>query len=159
MADNTVQVSEIQANTVTPYDIINSVTVAETTENEVTVVAATFINDQGASSKIFYGTTSPDTSVGEEGDFWINISLGQLYGPKGPDGWPSAELYLRTKRYIHDQPVPATTWNVVHDLGGRPSVTVVDSAGTVVHGEVSYSSDSEIQLNFSAPFSGKAYLT
>lgn len=159
MADNTVQILELQANTVVPQDIINAVTVAETTENNVTVVASTFINDAGASSLLYYGTTPPDPSIGGEGDFWIDISIGKLYGPRLPTGWPSTELYLRTKRYVHNQSVSSTTWTFSHDLGGRPSVTVVDSAGTVVYGEVSYTSDSEIVINFSAPFSGKAYLT
>jgi len=159
MADNTVQILELQANTVIPQDIINAVTVAETTENDVTVVASTFINDSGASSLIYYGASAPDPTIGGEGDFWIDISVGVLYGPRTSSGWPSSELYLRTKRYIYDQAVPSSVWNITHELGGRPSVTVVDSAGTVVYGEVSYSSDSEITINFSAPFSGKAYLT
>jgi hypothetical protein len=54
--------------------------------------------------------------------------------------------------------VPAALWDVIHPLNKRPSVTVVDSAGSVVVGAVEYLSDSEIQITFSAAFAGLAYL-
>lgn len=64
-----------------------------------------------------------------------------------------------TRRQVYSQPVPSTTWNITHSLGGRPSITVVDSAGTVVIGEITYISDSQITASFTAAFSGFAYLT
>jgi hypothetical protein len=39
-----------------------------------------------------------------------------------------------------------------------PSITVVDSANTVVQGTVFYDSTTQITLTFSAAFSGQAYL-
>ena len=45
-----------------------------------------------------------------------------------------------------------------HELiGERPAVTVVDSAGTVVIGEVDYLDDNTVRLTFCAAFSGTAY--
>jgi len=38
-------------------------------------------------------------------------------------------------------------------------VTVVDSAATVVIGDVTYNSDTSVTVSFAAPFSGYAYLT
>lgn len=64
-----------------------------------------------------------------------------------------------TRRQVHTQNTPSTTWTVTHTLGGRPSITIVDTAGTVVIGEVLYNSDSQITVSFSAAFSGFAYLT
>ena len=64
-----------------------------------------------------------------------------------------------TKRHIHTQGTVSSTWTINHTLGGRPSVTVVDSAGTVVFGEVQYLSNTQVRVLFSAPFSGSAYLT
>jgi hypothetical protein len=64
-----------------------------------------------------------------------------------------------TRRYVHTQGVASTTWVITHSLGGRPSVTIVDSAGTVVIGEVQYSSNTQISVYFSSAFSGYAYLT
>ena len=64
-----------------------------------------------------------------------------------------------TRRHVHTQSSPATTWVINHTLGGKPSVTVVDSADTMVVGEVTYNSNSQVTVEFTAAFSGYAYLT
>lgn len=64
-----------------------------------------------------------------------------------------------TQRHIHTQALPSTTWVVTHPLGGNPSVTVVDTANTVVIGEVTYNSTTQVTLSFTAAFAGYAYLT
>lgn len=64
-----------------------------------------------------------------------------------------------TRRYVHSQGVATSEWVITHTLGGRPSIMVVDSAGTVVIGEVQYDSDTQIKVLFTVPFSGYAYLT
>ena len=64
-----------------------------------------------------------------------------------------------TRRYIHTQGAAANVWVINHTLGGKPSVTIVDSADTVVVGEVTYNSNSQVTVEFTAPFSGYAYLT
>jgi len=71
----------------------------------------------------------------------------------------SAPASSNTRRYVHIQEQASSTWTIAHTLGGRPSVTVVDSAGTVVYGEVQYLSDTQVSVLFSAGFSGYAYLT
>ncbi len=67
-------------------------------------------------------------------------------------------IVTNSATYVHNQNSAQTTWEITHNLNSHPSVTVVDSAGTVVYGEISYNSDIKITLTFSAPFSGKAYL-
>jgi len=57
-----------------------------------------------------------------------------------------------------DQGVPATTWNITHNLGKFPSITVIDTGDTVVTGEYTYTNNNNVVLNFSAAFAGKAYL-
>lgn len=64
-----------------------------------------------------------------------------------------------TRRHVHTQASPSTTWVITHSLGGKPSVTVVDSADTMVIGEVTYNSNSQVTVEFTAAFSGYAYLT
>ena len=64
-----------------------------------------------------------------------------------------------TRRHVHTQGEASTTWTINHTLGGRPSVTIVDSAGTVVIGTITYISDYQIMVDFTAAFSGFAYLT
>ena len=64
-----------------------------------------------------------------------------------------------TRRHVHVQESPSATWTIVHNLGGKPSVMVVDTADTVVIGEVKYDSNTQITVEFTAAFSGYAYLT
>jgi hypothetical protein len=64
-----------------------------------------------------------------------------------------------TRRHIHTQASASTNWVITHTLGGKPSVTVVDSADTLVIGEVKYDSDTQVTVSFTAAFSGFAYLT
>ena len=56
------------------------------------------------------------------------------------------------------QGIPATQWDIVHNLNKFPSITVVDTADTTVIGSYEYISPDRVILNFSAPFAGKAYL-
>lgn len=56
------------------------------------------------------------------------------------------------------QGVPATTWNIQHNLGKFPSITVIDTADTVVTGQYEYIDNNNVTLTFSAGFAGKAYL-
>lgn len=113
-------------------------------------------------SQIIKASGPPTAAVGKDGDYYIDESaLGlPLYGPKQNGQWPEAVVYSdENKRYVHTQATPTTTWTINHPLGGFPSVTVVDSAKTVVYGMVTYVSESQVVLTFSAPFSGNAYLT
>lgn len=70
-----------------------------------------------------------------------------------------AQVAGNTRRHVHTQASPSTTWVITHSLGGKPSVTVVDSADTMVVGEVTYNSNSQVTVEFTAAFSGYAYLT
>ena len=61
------------------------------------------------------------------------------------------------KHYTHTQSSAAAEWTVTHNLGKHPAVSVVDSAGTEVVGDVEYIDINTCKLIFSAAFSGKAY--
>jgi hypothetical protein len=60
--------------------------------------------------------------------------------------------------FVFTQGIPATTWNIQHNLGKFPSVSVINNNNVVINGEVTYIDNNNVQLNFSAGFSGKAYL-
>lgn len=60
--------------------------------------------------------------------------------------------------YIHTQSSAAKEWVITHSLNKFPSVTVVDSAGDVVCGDITYINANSVKITFSAGFSGKAYL-
>jgi hypothetical protein len=61
--------------------------------------------------------------------------------------------------YEHTQGVASATWNVVHNLNFYPNVTVQDSAGNIVEGEIAYTNSDSLVITFSAAFSGTAYLS
>ena len=63
------------------------------------------------------------------------------------------------RRHVHTQASPATSWSITHALKGKPQVTIVDTADTCVVGDVTYNSDTQITVSFSAAFAGNAYLT
>lgn len=60
--------------------------------------------------------------------------------------------------YIHDQMSSSDTWTINHNLDKYPSVSVVDSAGSLVIGDVQYISRNSLVATFIGEFSGKAYL-
>ena len=65
--------------------------------------------------------------------------------------------------YTHNQSSTSDTWVVTHNLHRFPSVTVVDSADTIVQGTVVYNSNKQLTITFfsgcsALAFQGKAYL-
>ena len=60
--------------------------------------------------------------------------------------------------FVFTQGVPATTWNIPHNLGKFPSVSVVNNNDLLMNGEITYIDNNNITCNFSAAFAGKAYL-
>ncbi len=60
--------------------------------------------------------------------------------------------------FVFTQGIPATTWNIQHNLGKFPSVSVINNNDVVINGEVTYIDNNNVQLNFSDGFTGKAYL-
>jgi hypothetical protein len=61
--------------------------------------------------------------------------------------------------YHHVQGTSSATWTINHYLGWQPNVTVQDSGGSVVEGEISYTSTNSLTVTFSGAFSGNAYLS
>ena len=60
--------------------------------------------------------------------------------------------------YIHTQILASKDWTIMHSLQKYPSVTIIDSADSVVHGDIEYIDKMSVVLHFNAEFSGKAYL-
>lgn len=62
--------------------------------------------------------------------------------------------------YTHTQSIPSSQWVIQLPTGFKkyPSVTITDSAGTVVHGGVQYTElTNTVTLTFTAAFSGTAH--
>ena len=60
--------------------------------------------------------------------------------------------------FTYSQAVAEDTWNIQHNMGKFPSITVIDTANTVVTGQYTYIDNNNVTLTFSAAFAGKAYL-
>lgn len=76
--------------------------------------------------------------------------------PAVSDVSTNVETHHHTVNFTQD--TPATDWVINHGLGRHPSVSVVDTAGSVVFGDVNYLSDNTIVVSFSSATAGKAYL-
>lgn len=77
-------------------------------------------------------------------------------GPKGEQG-PKGDPGPASPVYIHYQDLPANQWTVMHNLNKFPSVSIVDSGGSNVFGDIVYINDTTLTITFSTVFSGKAY--
>ena len=90
----------------------------------------------------------------------VGVGQGGAQGPKGDKGDKGDPGDAAGPiAYAHTQGVSNSVWVIQHNLGFYPNVTVVDSAGTIVEGEIEYTDVNNIRLTFSDSFSGKAYLS
>lgn len=68
------------------------------------------------------------------------------------------ELGEGDKYYYHTQAATAEEWEIEHNLGKYPSVTVVSSAGEEIYCDKTFVSINKVVLNFGTPISGAAFL-
>ena len=70
----------------------------------------------------------------------------------------SNSVTIGTPSYTFLQSTPLTTWFIEHNLAKYPSVTILDTEGNEVYGNIDYLDNNNIQIVFSIAFSGTAYL-
>jgi len=82
-------------------------------------------------------------------------------GPTGPTGPQGAQGPQGTSGgfFTYTPPDARTTWNIAHNLGFNPNVTVSDSFGTEYFGQISYTNSNSLTLTFSQAVYGTAYLS
>lgn len=90
-------------------------------------------------------------TVGVQGPQGIQGPIGPE-GPEGPAGALGSDAY-----YLHAQNVPATDWTIDHNLNKYPAITVIDSGGTVVLGQIDHVSTAQAIVRFSVAFGGQAF--
>lgn len=100
---------------------------------------------------IVSGAKGDKGAIGPQGPIGSQGPTGPQ-GPVGPPGPTGTDL-----SYVHDQFLPSTEWVIQHNLGKYCSITVVDSAGTYVLGDISYMNTNNAVVSFTASFSGKAF--
>lgn len=60
--------------------------------------------------------------------------------------------------YIHEQGIASDIWVINHNLNKYPSVSVVDTAGTVFTAQVEYIDENNCKVYINGATKGKAYL-
>jgi hypothetical protein len=100
------------------------------------------------------GNVGPAGPPGPQGPLGPPGPIGPPSIVPGPQGPPGAS----GSTYIHTQGVPDVHWVIPHNLNWWPSVTVVDTGGTVIEPDVHYDTVNQVTLLFGSPTSGKAYL-
>lgn len=60
--------------------------------------------------------------------------------------------------FVYTQTTPSAVWEIKHNLNKFPSITVCDSAGSVVIGEYNFVDLNTVICTFSGAFSGECYL-
>lgn len=76
-------------------------------------------------------------------------------GPPGPQGPPGPGGAGET----HQQQVASAVWSIPHSLGYFPAVTVFDTTGDEIVGAIKHITVALVEITFSAPVSGVAYLS
>lgn len=75
-----------------------------------------------------------------------NVTLQQV-GRRGPKG--------DGDKHFEQTFSPTDFLSVIHDLGKLPAVTIIDSAGTEVVGDVYHINNNQLTVSFTAAFGGK----
>lgn len=134
------------------------------TENNVTVyreenvVEISQIGIQGPRGKgVLHGEGAPSSSLGLDGEFYIDTTVNKMYGPKVDGLWGDPVNLGGT--YTHTQDVASSTWVINHNLDFYPNIEIINSAGVSVVGEYQFVNPNVVVATFTDPFAGKAYLS
>ena len=87
-----------------------------------------------------------------------NVTLGDTYVVNLISNDESVISFDIPQSYRHIQVANSTTWVITHNLGFRPSVTVIDLDGDVVNGDIAYNTINQLTITFSSEIKGEAYL-
>jgi len=120
------------------------------------IIKITDISDSNAN----YGTYEvSNVSTLSDAYLFSLIHKGSFGEPTGSTvTFANTALTRPDKFFTFVQSGASATWTIEHNLEKFPSVTVIDSANNVVYGNTTYTDENNLIINFSAPFSGKAYL-
>ncbi len=86
-----------------------------------------------------------------------------LFNTGGAGNIVFEQFYVITSKkgdlsFVYTQTNASNEWVITHNLGKRPSVTIVTTTDTTVIGEVTYNNDNKLTINLTSANSGKAYL-
>jgi hypothetical protein len=62
-------------------------------------------------------------------------------------------------KYVHNQTSATNQWNIPHNLGFFPNVTVLDNMNRIIEADVQYLNINNVRIVLNVALSGVAYLT
>lgn len=62
-------------------------------------------------------------------------------------------------KYVHNQNTPSNQWNITHNLGFFPNVTVLDNENRIIEADTQYLNTNSVKIVMNVALSGVAYLT
>ena len=127
------------------YLVGNNILISE--QNNISTFGHFLIDSYTVSTAGFY--TLNLTNIGGNGNLtdllYYDFAVFQLSSQQAPT-------------FVFTQGVPATVWNISHNLGKFPSVSVTNNNNIVTNGEITYIDNNNLTCTFSAGFAGTAYL-
>lgn len=102
------------------------------------------------------GDTGATGPAGPPGQLPTGTQNDVLTYKASSNSWVASKTALR---FVHVQSAAIATWDIVHNMGYMPSVTVIDSGGNEVEGNIVYNNTDTLTLIFSSEMSGTAYLS
>lgn len=152
---NQVTITET-SNQVTVSESTTQVLVTEVDGNDVYVTAQAILN-AGETAGVYTDTGAPDDSVGFDGDYYIDESTGELYGPKSGGAWPAVPTIPTTlipSKYtdvIGDD--VTSVFTITHNLNTDFVMVELYDANTYeeIVAQVDHVSANEITITFSSP--------
>jgi hypothetical protein len=127
-----------------------------------TVVIATTGTQGPPGNGVRHGAGPPASPLGVDGDFYIDNAAPSalvIYGPKTGGAW-GAGVPLGAgsgaSYYEHQQPSPAATWQVTHNLGRHPNISVILGDGRVAAADVQHASGNLAVITFPSTYAGTA---
>lgn len=102
-------------------------------------------------AELIYSAIDKVNASPEDGGFIKLDTNGKIDSQYIPDG-------AGDKTFQFTQSVVSDNWTIEHNLDKFPSVTVTDSAKSVVEGSIKYINKNKLEITFSSPFSGYVQL-
>jgi len=151
-----------------PFTSINSIIVSKFAFGESNTAENILLNMVGQEITItdidnpnIFGAYTLDSATALASD--NNFYTLALFNTGGNGNIVYEQFYVMTSKkgdlsFVHTQTNAATEWVITHNLGKKPSVTIVTATDTTVIGGVTYNNDNKLTINLTSANSGKAYL-
>ena len=109
-----------------------------------------------------YKVASITTDTAEPNFFLVTLENYASNGVISLDGYYIFSEFVDAatgdKNYVHPQDQASAIWTVQHNLNKFPSVTSVNTNNIEMYGEVVFDDLNSLTINFSAAFSGQAFI-